>query len=147
LSTLLAQIRQVRQHESEIASWIQGSVSGDAFSSSSSSVLGDCPMCKQGKMIVIRSHKSGKRFVGCTNYGKGCRASAPLPQKGAIKTASKPCGSCGWPVVYVRLGRYPWRLCVNNRCPRKVNVYAMTDSSKGRGKAERHGWKRRGGST
>jgi hypothetical protein len=33
-------------------------------------------------------------------------------------------------VVYVRLGRHPWRLCVNDRCPRKVNVYAMQNLQK-----------------
>ncbi len=93
-------------------------------------VLGGCPMCKEGKLWVVRSRKSGKRFVGCTNYAKGCRASAPLPQRGTIKAALKPCGSCGWPVVYVRLGRRPWRLCVNDRCPRKVNVYAMQNLQK-----------------
>jgi hypothetical protein len=35
-------------------------------------------------------------------------------------------------VVYVRLGRRPWKLCVNDRCPRKVNVYAMQDLRKGK---------------
>jgi DNA topoisomerase I len=122
LSTLLTQIGEVRRHEDEIAGRMRGSASESALARM---VLGDCPVCKEGKLRVIRSYKSGKRFVGCTNYGKGCRASAPLPQKGVIRPSSKPCGSCGWPVVYVRLGRRPWKLCVNDRCPRKVNVYAM----------------------
>ena len=87
-------------------------------------------MCREGKLWIVRSRKSGKRFVGCTNYARGCRASAPLPQRGTIKAALKPCRSCGWPVVYVRLGRRPWRLCVNDRCPRKVNVYAMQNLQK-----------------
>jgi DNA topoisomerase-1 len=68
---------------------------------------------------MIRSRKTGKRFVGCTNYSHGCRASAPLPQRGSIKAAAKPCTRCGWPVVYVRLGRFPWRLCVNLACESK----------------------------
>ena len=77
--------------------------------------------------MVRSTCKSGKRFVGCTNYPKG---SAGHPRRspqlrGTIRVSSKPCGSCGWPVVYVRLGRRPWRLCVNDRCPRKVNVYAL----------------------
>jgi DNA topoisomerase I len=124
LSTLLTQIGEVRQHESEIAGKMRGSVSENVLART---ILGDCPVCKEGKLRVIRSYKSGKRFVGCTSYAKGCRASAPLPQRGVIRAASKPCGSCGWPVVYVRLGKHPWRLCVNDRCPRKVNVYAMQD--------------------
>jgi len=78
--------------------------------------LGVCPVCKEGKLVVIRSRKTGKRFVGCTNYSKGCRASAPLPQRGTVRPAAKPCSKCGWPIVYVRTWRRPWRLCVNIEC-------------------------------
>ncbi len=129
LSSLLTQIAEVRRHEVEIAGRMRGSVSEGILGMT---VLGSCPVCREGKLWVVRSRKSGKRFVGCTNYAKGCRASAPLPQRGTLKAAPKPCGSCGWPVVYVRLGRRPWRLCVNDRCPRKVNVYAMRDLQKNR---------------
>jgi DNA topoisomerase I len=122
LTTLLAQIGEVRLHEGAIANEMRGSVSESVLAQT---ILGICPVCKEGRLRVVRSYKSGKRFVGCTSYSKGCRASAPLPQRGAIKTTSKPCGSCGWPVVYVRMGRHPWKLCVNDRCPRKVNVYAL----------------------
>ena len=122
LSTLMTQLGEMRLHEGEIAGSMRGAVSEKARAQTT---LGNCPVCKEGKLVVIRSRKSGKRFVGCTNYPKGCRASAPLPQRGTIKPTSKPCSSCGWPVVYARLGRRPWRLCVNDRCPRKVNVYTM----------------------
>src|SRR6266550_6612307 len=91
LSTLLAQVGEVRLHETEIASRMRGSISEESVLAKT--ILGGCPMCKEGKLRVVRSHKSGKRFVGCTNYSMGCRASAPLPQRGAIKTTSKPCGS------------------------------------------------------
>jgi DNA topoisomerase-1 len=122
LSALLTQIGEVRRHEGDIAGRMRGSVSESV---DVRTILGDCPACKEGKLRVIRSYKSGKRFVGCTAYAKGCRASAPLPQRGSIRPTATPCRSCGWPVVYVRLGRHPWRLCVNDRCPLKVNVYAM----------------------
>ncbi|HUH99921.1 MAG TPA: DNA topoisomerase I [Nitrososphaerales archaeon] len=122
LSSLLAQIGEIRLHEADIAGRMRSSVPEATFGRT---VLGGCPVCKEGRLWVVRSRKSGKRFVGCTNYAKGCRASAPLPQRGTINAASKPCGSCGWPVVYVRMGRHPWRLCVNDRCPRKVNAYSM----------------------
>jgi DNA topoisomerase-1 len=122
LTTLLAQIGEVRLHEAEIANGMRESFSESVLAQT---ILGVCPVCKVGKLRVVRSSKSGKRFVGCTNYSKGCRASAPLPQRGAIKTTSKRCGSCGWPVVYVKMGRHPWKLCVNDRCPRKVNVYTL----------------------
>jgi len=127
VSSLSTQLGEVRQHEAEIAGRMRSSVSEITFGRT---VLGGCPMCREGKLWIVRSRKSGKRFVGCTNYAKGCRASAPLPQRGTIKAALKPCGTCGWPVVYVRMGRRPWRLCVNDRCPRKVNVYAMQNLQK-----------------
>jgi len=131
LSTLLTQLGEVRSHEFEIAGRMRGSVSDG---SPGRMVLGNCPVCKVGKLWVVHSRASGKRFVGCSNYPKGCEASAPLPQRGTIKAAAKPCAACGWPVVYVRLGRHPWKLCVNDRCPRKVNVYAMQDLQR-KGKA------------
>ncbi len=82
-------------------------------------VLGPCPVCKSGQLKMIRSKKTKKRFVGCSNYALGCRASAPLPQKGVIKTTPKACPHCSWPVICVMAGRTPWRLCVNPACPAK----------------------------
>ena len=82
-----------------------------------SDALGPCPVCKSGQLKIIRSRKTRKRFVGCSNYSLGCRASAPLPQKGTIRTTPKACPHCSWPVVYVMGRRIPWRLCVNPTCP------------------------------
>jgi DNA topoisomerase-1 len=82
-------------------------------------VLGSCPVCKTGSLRTIRSKKTRKRFVGCSNYANGCRASAPLPQKGIIKVA-KTC-RCDWPIVKVVFARRakPWQICVNAQCPYK----------------------------
>jgi DNA topoisomerase-1 len=80
--------------------------------------LGPCPLCKTGELHVVKSKKSGKRFAGCTNYSSGCRASAPLPQLGVLR-AGPACKFCSWPVVYVKTGRFPWKLCVNPDCPSK----------------------------
>jgi len=82
-------------------------------------VIGRCPVCKAGDLKIIRSRATKKRFVGCSNYSKGCRTSAPLPQKGTIRSASRSCERCSWPIVYVVGGRRPWRLCVNPNCPGK----------------------------
>ena len=90
LSSLLTQISEVRLHEGEIALRLRGSLHAETLGRT---ILGGCPVCKEGKLWVVHSRKSGKRFVGCTNYPKGCKASAPLPQRGAITAASKPCGS------------------------------------------------------
>jgi len=121
VSELIDQISQVKRHGNNVSVGMRRSFP----ESSPLLALGPCPVCKDGELRVVRSRKSGKRFVGCTRYSEGCRASAPLPQRGAIRATPKPCSGCGWPVVYVKFGRRPWRLCVNDRCPRKVNVYKM----------------------
>jgi DNA topoisomerase I len=117
IDVLSMQIERLKQSEAEVGRKINQSAVQTDFSQS---LLGDCPVCKTGKLRIIRSFKTKKRFVGCTGYAAGCRASAPLPQRGTIKPTPKPCKSCGWPVIYVRTGRYPWRLCVNVGCPSKM---------------------------
>ncbi len=83
--------------------------------------IGKCPTCSGGELMVIHSKKTGKRFVGCTNYFNGkCKTAYPLPQTGVIKALASPCKSCGAPVVSVYYaGRKPWRLCLNPKCPSK----------------------------
>ncbi|MCS4537619.1 MAG: DNA topoisomerase I [Thaumarchaeota archaeon] len=82
-------------------------------------VLGNCPVCKKGKLRIIKSKSTGKRFAGCTNYSNGCRASAPLPQKGIIKPLKKECNTCKWPIIVARFGRYRMKFCINVSCPTK----------------------------
>jgi len=83
--------------------------------------IGICPICNTGKLVMIYSRRTGKRFVGCTNYFKGlCKASFPLPQKGTVRPLGTNCRGCGWPTVQVRIkGRRPWTLCFNPKCPLK----------------------------
>ena len=79
--------------------------------------LGKCPVCGTGQLRIVRSRATKKRFVGCSNYPAGCRASAPLPQRGTVRATARVCGRCGWPLVsVVGIGR-PWTFCVNPRCP------------------------------
>jgi DNA topoisomerase-1 len=83
--------------------------------------IGTCPVCSTGKLAIIYSRKTGKRFIGCTNYfKKQCTASFSLPQRGTVTPLGKNCHRCGWPTVLVRMkGRRPWTLCLNPRCPLK----------------------------
>jgi DNA topoisomerase-1 len=83
--------------------------------------IGTCPICNSGKLMILYSRKTGKRFIGCTNYFKKlCSASFPLPQRGTIRPLGKNCRGCGWPTVQVKLkGRRPWNLCFNPKCPIK----------------------------
>ncbi|MBX5327010.1 MAG: DNA topoisomerase I [Candidatus Bathyarchaeia archaeon] len=84
-------------------------------------ILGNCPACGTGKLMILYSRKTGKRFIGCTNYFKNqCKTSLPLPQKGLVKATGRTCRVCGWPTVTVRFaGRRPWQFCVNPACPQK----------------------------
>jgi len=84
-------------------------------------IIGDCPNCRTGKLMILYSRKTRKRFIGCTNYFKGlCKISFPLPQKGTVKPMGKNCRGCEWPLVQVRIGgRRPWMLCFNPKCPLK----------------------------
>jgi len=83
--------------------------------------IGICPICNTGKLMTLYSRRTGKRFVGCTNYFKGlCKTSFPLPQKGTVRPLGKNCRGCGWPTVLIRIkGRRPWILCFNPKCPLK----------------------------
>jgi len=47
-----------------------------------------CPECKLGQLMVIRSKTTRKRFMGCSNYYNGCKASAPLLQKAKLRALS-----------------------------------------------------------
>jgi DNA topoisomerase-1 len=84
-------------------------------------IIGACPICKNGKLAILYSRKTGKRFVGCTNYFEGkCKAAFPLPQRGFVKPSGNVCRGCGWPTVRIWLRRKrPWNLCFNPKCPLK----------------------------
>jgi DNA topoisomerase I len=83
--------------------------------------VGSCPKCHDGKLMILRSKKTGKRFVGCTNYFEGkCDNAFPIPQTGTVKPLRCVCKSCGSPVVVVYLkARHLWKLCLNPNCPLK----------------------------
>jgi DNA topoisomerase I len=88
-------------------------------------ILGTCPICSKGNLIIKRSNKTKKRFVGCSEYSSTkCNATAPLPQKGTIKSTGKTCTECGWPLikcVYSSPTKHLWHFCVNMQCPSKDN--------------------------
>ena len=80
-------------------------------------VIGLCPICGTGKLIMTRSKKTRKRFIGCTNYFRGlCNTSFPLPQKGTLGLHNKKCAVCGWPTIELRTRKHPWILCFNPGC-------------------------------
>jgi len=80
--------------------------------------MGECPNCG-GELRVIVSKKSGKRFVGCSNYPK-CVTGFPLPQRGYITKLNTGCKECGMMMIQVkRSGKRPYRMCINHKCKTK----------------------------
>ena len=80
--------------------------------------LVDCPQCHVGQLMVIRSRTTKKRFMGCSNYYNGCRASSPLLQKAKLRATKIRCELCLWPIVLFRYTRkQKWsRQCSNFVC-------------------------------
>jgi DNA topoisomerase-1 len=103
------------EKEADIGSRIGAAAAAD---SAQAATLGPCPVCKKGQLRMIKSYKTKKRFVGCSNYSGGCKASAPLPQKGIVRPG-KACPECGWPTVGIIFARRAkqWKICVNMQCP------------------------------
>ena len=80
--------------------------------------LVQCPECKVGELMVIRSRTTRKRFMGCSNFYDGCKASSPLLQKARMRATKKPCDVCKWPIIIFRYSRnQKWtHQCANFNC-------------------------------
>ena len=61
--------------------------------------LVQCPECNLGELMVIRSRTTRKRFMGCSNFYGGCKASSPLLQKAKLRAIKSPCEICKWPMI------------------------------------------------
>lgn len=109
---MLKSIMEVLEKEREqLAREIREGIRGDK-------IIGKCPTCGQD-LRVIRSKKSRKRFIGCSNYPQ-CNHSYPLPQQGEIIALGEICEVCGAPKIKVVKKRYrPWVLCIDPSCPSK----------------------------
>jgi len=111
-------LAEIKKHETTI-----GEVLSIAFMRArmQERLIGECPNCHSGKLMILFSRRTKKRFIGCTNYfTKGCKTSFPLPQLGTVKPTDRLCKGCGWPLLFVHLnGRHPWNLCFNPVCPKK----------------------------
>ena len=87
-------------------------------------LVGKCPKCEDGKLIILRSRKTFKRFIGCSNFFTGkCNMALPLPQKAGVQTTEKTCNICGWPIIIVKpVGGRTFNTCVNPECPSRSNI-------------------------
>ena len=84
--------------------------------------LVECPQCHIGQLMVIRSSTTRKRFMGCSNYYNGCKASSPLLQKAKLRATKIQCNDCLWPIVIFRYTRkQKWtRQCSNIKCKSRI---------------------------
>ena len=82
--------------------------------------VGTCATCaaegREGELRVMRSPRTLKRFVRCTNY-ETCNVSYPLPQNGEIEPTGEVCEPCGAPKVIVHTRRGPWKICIDPAVP------------------------------
>ncbi|WP_457743110.1 DNA topoisomerase I [Thermococcus sp.] len=76
-------------------------------------VIGKCPKCG-GDLVVRYNRKTGKRFVGCSNWPK-CNVTYPLLQRGEIIPTNKTCCD-GAPVVKIREKGREYEICVDMNC-------------------------------
>lgn len=82
-------------------------------------IVGKCPVCGVGNLVVRHSKKTGKQFIACDQYPK-CKTTFSLPQNALILPTNEKCQYCGWPLVLViRKGKRPWKMCFNPNCPGK----------------------------
>ena len=94
-------------------------------------ILGICPICRKGNLMIKKAIKTKKRFVGCSLFSTNkCNVTAPLPQNGTIKSINKSCEICKWPIVsgtgYNQKKRYQWQFCINAQCPSKNKIKEKT---------------------
>ncbi len=98
--------------------------------------LGDCSC--GGKLKILFSPATRKKFVGCTNYSvcascgsekkkcecggwsPKCSRGYPLPHNASFQKTGKVCDKCETPVILVlRKGRRPFRMCLDPGCETK----------------------------
>ena len=107
-------LRHIKEREREIGERLGNVLEKTMYQERT---IGACPICKTGNLIEVHSRKTGKRFVGCTNFfNRSCEASFPLPQEGTIRVFHRHCRRCGWPTVQVQAKRKIWSLCFNPDC-------------------------------
>ena len=98
-------------------------------------LVGSCPSCGTGNLIILKSRRTGKRFIGCTNFFAGkCKQAFPLPQRGRLTVSDKPCKQCSWPVLTLKLtGKRTFSFCINPECPSRANFKPRSGAGRRKG--------------
>ena len=85
-------------------------------------ILGGCQKCKKGDLRIIRSRKTGKRFVACSSYFDKaivCNATYPIPNTGNIKPTHEVCKHDNLPIIEWQKGKRKMKMCISPDCPSK----------------------------
>ncbi|HEY9398417.1 MAG TPA: DNA topoisomerase I [Nitrososphaeraceae archaeon] len=112
--SLESPLNKIKTNEGSIGNEIKNVLTN----SDNEMTIGKCPKCHNGEMILIKSRKSNKRYIACSQYRvTGCNAIASVPQLGFIIKSNTIC-SCGWPILRIMFARKKlWMICVNRVCP------------------------------
>ncbi|MBI4053578.1 MAG: DNA topoisomerase I [Candidatus Diapherotrites archaeon] len=119
--SLLANLGILLQHRDSIAAGLRSALRDD-------SIVSACNKDGCGGNLILRHGKTGKRFVGCSNYPK-CTNSYPLPQKGSITPLNEFCKECNAPMVKVLSQRFSYTMCLNMGCVSKKDWKKKDDNS------------------
>jgi len=104
---------EIEAHQREIGLGLAEALAQTQKEELSRRTLMRCPKCGKGDLIVIRSKKTKKRFLACSNY-PACKTAYPLPQKGSLRMLKTKCPKCGANLISVKsAGKRAWKLCIN----------------------------------
>jgi len=103
-------MEELKAHEQEVGDQLSYMIQQARTAELTLSV--PCPRCGR-KLHVVKSRKSGKRFIGCLGkWEGGCSFTLPLPQLGTLTLLDNKCGKCGFQLVkVVSKGRRPLVTC------------------------------------
>lgn len=90
-------MEELKAHEQEIGKQLGFTIQQARTAELTLSV--GCPKCGRS-LCVVRSRKSGKRFIGCLGKWEGkCSFTLPLPQLGRLTLLDQKCSKCGFQLV------------------------------------------------
>ncbi len=82
---LAAALLEMRGHEAGIAEWVRTAIADETE-------IGPCEKC--GGTMLLRRTRTGRRFVGCSNFPQ-CRNSRNAPGPGLLAPTQEVCERCG----------------------------------------------------
>ncbi len=90
---------ELKAHEREIGEQLSSTIKQAGIAKLTLSVA--CPKCGR-RLHIVKSRKSGKRFIGCLGKWEGaCSFTLPLPQLGTLTLLDQRCSRCGFQLVKV----------------------------------------------